>query len=85
LLNGTYTLSVWAKSTGGQTTANLYVKPGAGTEQDASLAKAMTGWTQLSIAGVVVTDGTCDIGVTTTAAANQSVTVDDFTLLRTGP
>jgi len=85
LLNGTYTLSVWAKSTGGQTTANLYVKPGAGTEQDASLAKAMTGWTQLSIAGVVVTDGTCDIGVATTAAANQSVTVDDFTLLRTGP
>jgi len=82
---GTYTLSVWAKSTGGQSSANLYATAGGGTEQDASLAKAMTAWTPVSITGIAVTDGSCDIGVTTTAAANQSVTVDDFTLLRTGP
>jgi hypothetical protein len=84
LPNGTYTLSVWAKSTGGQTTANLYAKGYGGSEKDASLTKAMTGFTQVSISGIAVTNGTCQIGVTTTAAANQSVTLDDFTLVRTG-
>ena len=42
LPNGTYTLSVWAKSTGGQTTANLYASGYGGAEKDASLTKAMT-------------------------------------------
>ena len=84
LPNGTYTLSVWAKSTGGQTAANLYAKGYGGSEKDASLTKAMTGFTQLSITGIAVTNGTCQIGVTTTAAANQSVTLDDFTFVRTG-
>ena len=79
-----YTLSVWAKSTGGQTTANLYAKGYGGSEKDASLTKAMTGFTQVSITGIAVTNGTCQIGVTTTAAANQSVTLDDFTFVRTG-
>ena len=84
LPNGTYTLAVWAKSTGGQTTANLYAKGYGGSEKDASLTKAMTGFTQLSIAGIAVTNGSCQIGVTTTASANQSVTLDDFTFVRTG-
>jgi hypothetical protein len=44
----------------------------------------MTGFTQVSITGIAVTNGTCQIGVTTTAAANQSVTLDDFTFVRTG-
>ena len=84
LPNGTYTLSVWAKSSGGQTTANLYVKGYGGSEKDASLTKAMTGFTQVTITGIAVTNGTCQIGVTATAAANQSVTLDDFTFVRTG-
>jgi hypothetical protein len=85
LPNGTYTLSVWAKSSGGQTTANLYASGYGGAEKDASLTKAMTGWTQVSITGIAVSNGTCQIGVTTTAGANQSVTLDDFTFVRTGP
>jgi hypothetical protein len=84
LPNGTYTLSVWAKSTGGQTTANLYAKGYGGSEKDASLTKAMSGFTQVSLTGIAVTNGTCQIGVSTTAAANQSVTLDDFTFVRTG-
>jgi hypothetical protein len=85
LPNGTYTLSVWAKSSGGQTTANLYASGYGGSEKDASLTKAMSGWTQVSITGIAVSNGTCQVGVTTTAGANQSVTLDDFTLVRTGP
>jgi hypothetical protein len=84
LPNGTYTLSVWAKSSGGQMTANLYAKGFGGTEMDAALTKAMSGWTQVTITGIAVSNGTCQIGVTTTASANQSVTLDDFTFVRTG-
>ena len=84
LPNGTYTLSVWAKSTGGQTSANLYASGYGGAEKDASLTKAMSGWTQVSITGIAVSNGACQIGVSTTAAANQSVTLDDFTFARTG-
>jgi hypothetical protein len=35
--------------------------------------------------GIAVGNGQCQIGITTTAAANQSLTVDDFELVRTGP
>jgi len=84
LPSGTYTLSVWAKSSGGQTTANLYAMGYGGAEKDASLTKAMTGFTQVTITGIAVTNGTCQIGVSTTAGANQSVTLDDFTFVRTG-
>jgi Glycosyl hydrolases family 43 len=83
--NGTYTLSVWAKSTGGQTAAQLYARGFGAAEKDASLTKAMTAFTQVSITGISVSNGQCQIGVTTTAGANQSVTLDDFELVRTGP
>lgn len=82
---GTYTLSVWAKSTGGQATANLYATPMGGTEKDAPLTKAMTGWTQVSVEGIAVANGQGHVGVTTTASANQTVTLDDFVFVRTGP
>ncbi|HEY4187510.1 MAG TPA: family 43 glycosylhydrolase [Polyangia bacterium] len=81
---GTYTLSVWAKSTGGQTSAQLFARGCGGAEQDAALTKAMTSFTQVSIAGIAVTGGQCQIGVATTAGANQSVTLDDFSFVRTG-
>jgi len=85
LPNGTYTLSVWAKSSGGQTTANLYATPMGGAEKDAALTKAMTAWTQVSLDGITIANGQCRIGVTTTASASQTVTLDDFTFVRTGP
>lgn len=37
-----------------------------------------------SIDGITITNGQCHIGVTTTASANQTVTLDDFTFVRTG-
>jgi hypothetical protein len=38
--------------------------------------------TPVSIPGIVVTNGTCQIGVQTTASANQWLDVDDFTLIK---
>jgi hypothetical protein len=39
----------------------------------------------VSITGIAVGNGTCQIGITTTAGANQSLPVDDFTFVRAGP
>jgi hypothetical protein len=72
--NGTYTLSAWVKSSaaGGQ----LFATGFGGSDMTKSLAAA-TSWTQVSIAGIVVSNGQCQVGAST---SGQSVTVDDFVL-----
>ncbi len=85
LPNGTYTLAAWVKSSGGQSIAQIYAKNFGGTDMTTSINTAVSSWTQRSIAGIKVTNGSCDIGVTTTGTASQTVNVDDFTLIRTGP
>ena len=85
LPNGTYTLSAWVKSSGGQATAELYVKGTGGSDQSASLTKAMASYTQVSVPGVAVTNGKAEIGVTTNATSKQSLTFDDVAFVRSGP
>jgi hypothetical protein len=85
LPNGTYALSVWVKSSGGQSIAQIYAKNFGGTEQDHAVNTAMNAWTQVTIPGIAVTNGQCEIGVTTTAGANQSVSVDDWSFVKTNP
>jgi hypothetical protein len=82
---GTYTLSVWVRSSGGQSVAQVYAKNFGGAEQDHAINTAMSAWTQVTIPGIAVSTGQAQIGVTTTAAANQSLSVDDWSLVRTGP
>jgi Glycosyl hydrolases family 43 len=84
LPNGTYTLSAWVKSTGGQAVAALYAKGFGGADLTAPLTSALKTWTEVSIPNIAVSNDSCQIGVVTTASANQSITLDDFALVRTG-
>jgi hypothetical protein len=77
LPNGTYTLSVWVKSSAAG--AQLYAKGFGGTDKTLTLSAGGT-WANATISGIVVTNGRCDVGVT---AAGQTVTLDDFVLSRT--
>jgi hypothetical protein len=52
------------------------------TEKDVSVNTSIASWAQVSVPGITVTNGTCQIGVKTTASANQLVEVDDFTLIK---
>ena len=79
---GTYTLSAWVQSSGGQSTARLFARNG-GAEHDAAVNVAVPSWKQVTIGGIAVTNGTCQIGLDTTAGANQWVDLDDVTLVRT--
>ncbi len=85
LPNGTYTLSAWTKSSAGQPLAQIGVSNFGGTAKTASVASALTAWTQQTITGIAVSNGQCQVDVTATGGATQTVTVDDFSLVRTGP
>jgi hypothetical protein len=74
LPSGTYTLSAWVKSSG--TGGQLYAKGFGGTDKTLAIGSA-TAWTNVSIPGIPVSNGTCDVGITSTGA---TVTVDDFVL-----
>jgi len=82
LPNGTYTLSAQVESSGGQSVAQLFAKGFGGTEVDAAVDQATGAWSQVSIPGIEVTNGTCQVGVQTTASASQWLRVDDFTLVK---
>ena len=72
LPSGTYTLSVWAKGSGG----TLYAKGFGGTDMSTSLTAGST-WTKVSLAGIAVSNGTCDVGI-----SSGSGNVDDFVLVK---
>ncbi len=84
LPNGTYTLSAWVKSSGGQKTANLYAKNFGASELDRSINQSIGSWTQVSIPGITVTSGSIQVGVSSNANAGNWVYVDDFSLVQTG-
>ncbi len=75
LPNGTYTLAVWTKS--GAAGAELYFQNHGGAPKATSIP-ASSSWTQVTLAGVTVTDGQAKVGVKT---SGQTVKVDDFTLI----
>ena len=83
LPNGTYTLSAWVKSSGGQKSANLYAKNFGASELDHSINQSIGSWTQVSITGITVTNGSIQVGVASNANAGDWVYADDFSLVRT--
>jgi hypothetical protein len=82
LPNGTYTLSAWVKSSGGQNSAVLAAKNFGGTDLSHSLADAIGDWTLVTIPEIKVTNGTCQVAIISDAKANNWVKVDDITLAR---
>jgi autotransporter-associated beta strand protein len=85
LTNGTYTLSAWYESSGGQATARIFARNFGGSELDANLNTAQASWTQVTIPKISVTNGQCDVGLYSVASANQSVDMDDWSLTIAGP
>lgn len=87
LPNGNYTLSAWVKSSGGQTSASLYVGGSAGIGRSVSLTAATAGgwsgaWTLVVIPDVVVSNGTAKIGFASNAKAGQWLQFDDVVFAR---
>jgi len=82
LPNGTYTLKAWVRSSGGQSTAQIYAKNYGGAERDYAINSAISNWTEITISGIAVTSGSIQVGLYSDANANNWVRADDFTLIR---
>lgn len=82
LANGTYKLTAWVKSSGGQTTAQMYAKGFGGTEIDYSIKTAISSWTQITINNINVTNGTLEVGFYSVAKANNYIYFDDVSLTK---
>ncbi len=81
LANGTYALSAWVRSSGGQNTAQLQAKNYGGAALATAVAAAPGTWVQVSVKNISVTNGQCEIGVYSRANAGNWLYFDDFTLV----
>lgn len=76
---GTYTLSVYVKSSGAIGTAKLTAEGCSGTDQSVTIAPATSTYQQVSITNVSVTNASCRIGVFSESnPAGEWLVVDDF-------
>lgn len=77
LANGNYTLKAWTRSSGGQNQVYLQAKNFGGNAMTATIP-ASSGWVQVSIANIPVSNGQCEIGVYSDGKAYNAVHIDDF-------
>jgi len=82
LPSGSYSLSAWVESSGGQASCDVYARTSAGKEYDLSASSASANWKQLSVSGIPVTDGKLEVGVRSVANANDWLRVDDISLVQ---
>ncbi|NEY32232.1 arabinogalactan endo-1,4-beta-galactosidase [Streptomyces sp. PRKS01-65] len=78
LANGSYKLTAWVRSSGGQNAAYLALKNCGGAEQRTDLPVSATGWLRL-VVPVRVTSNQCTVSVTSDANAGNWINVDDLT------
>lgn len=82
LANGTYTLSAWVRSTGWQAQVQLQAKNYGGALVATTIPASPTQWVQVSIPGIVVSNGTCEVGFYSRASGGQWLHFDDVELVR---
>ena len=76
-----YTFRAWALSSGGQSAAYLYAKNYGGPERIAAPV-GTSGWTQVTIPDVNVSNGSLEVGFWSNAGAGQYLMFDDAELFR---
>jgi hypothetical protein len=82
--NGTYKLSAWIRSGGGQNTLRLIAKNyGSAVELQANLGgTVVTAWTQYVVDNIAVTNGNIEFGLWTDANSGNWAAIDDFELIK---
>ncbi|NOU62857.1 family 43 glycosylhydrolase [Paenibacillus sp. LMG 31461] len=82
LPNGTYTLKTWVKSSGGQTSAYIYVSNYGGSELRYNVNSVISSWMQITIPNINVTNGSVRIALYSVANAGNWVSADDWSLIK---
>ncbi|TDN38345.1 hypothetical protein A8B98_23570 [Hymenobacter sp. UV11] len=82
---GTYSLSAWMKSSGGQNQAQLQAKNFGGTALAADVPTTPDGqWVRVTIPNITVSSGQCEIGFYSQANKGQWLYFDDVELVQQG-
>ena len=81
LPNGTYQLNAWVKSSGGQSQAQMRAQNFGGVLRSTAIATAPSSWVQVSISGIVVSNGQCEVGFYSQAPGGQWLYFDDVELV----
>lgn len=82
LTNGTYRLSAWVRSSGGQTTCQLFAKDFGSSEKNINLPNTNE-WKYIEISNIVVSNGKCDFGLRSNSPANKWASMDDVAFYKT--
>ena len=80
---GTYQLSAWVQSSGGQNSASIFIRDFGGAEKTVSVSAASGSWKKVSIPGIAATSGKASLGLRTDAKAGNWIKSDDWELVRT--
>lgn len=78
LTNGTYTLTAWVRSGGGQKSAHLALRNCGSAEQRTDLPVSSSDWIRV-VTSVAVTNNQCTVSVNSDADAGNWINVDDLT------
>ncbi|WP_437089580.1 glycosyl hydrolase 53 family protein [Streptomyces sp. enrichment culture] len=78
LANGSYRLTAWVRSGGGQNSAYIALKNCGGTEQRTGLPVSASGWIRI-VVPVTVTTRQCTVSINSDANAGNWINVDDLT------
>ncbi|GIG02995.1 glycoside hydrolase family 53 protein [Catellatospora citrea] len=81
LSTGSYTLSAWVRSGGGQSAAYLAMKNCGGAQAQVNIPTSSSTWVQVSVTASV-SSTSCTLSVYSSAAANQWINVDDVTFVK---
>lgn len=81
--NGTYSFSVWVKSSGGQNALQLLAKNYGGTEVNTAIGTSqVSSWTKYTISDINVTNGQIEVGIWADANADNWSVFDNMILVR---
>ncbi len=82
LPNGTYTMTAWVKSSGGQNICSLYAESD-GIKYSKSVKLPQNEWSEVVVADdIVVKDGKCTVGLYSDAHADEWVQIDNLRLVK---
>jgi len=75
LADGTYTMTAYIENGGGETTAQMFAYPSGGSETTVNLPTA-SGWTEVVINNISVTEGLAYVGFNVTAKAGNWINIE---------
>jgi hypothetical protein len=81
--NGTYVLTAWVQSSGGQNSCRVYAADFGGSEKGYDINKVINTWTKVIVTDIAITNGSCKVGIISDAKAGNWCKIDDISLVKT--